>query len=165
MVDVPGRRDLRGASMSSSAFSPAAGVSGPSDRTLLLDPAIERRAFRVIALIAAIVVLSIADLHMTLMFLRGVGMSEGNPIARWIISHNSGELLIVYKLGLVALGCFLFYAARRTRLAEVGCWFCFAMLIWLTMQWASYATEMADVPAGWHLIAGVEGYNWVRLND
>jgi hypothetical protein len=39
------------------------------------------------------------------------------------------------------------------------------MLIWLTMQWASYATEMADVPAGWHLISNVDGYNWVRLND
>jgi hypothetical protein len=152
--------------MASSAVLSAAEVSGPVDEPALAhDPRLERRAFRVMSLIVAIIVLSIADLHMTLLFLRGIGMSEGNPIARWIISHNSGGLLIVYKLSLVTVGCCLFYKCRRTRLGEVGCWFCFAVLIWLSVQWSEYAGEASELTAGWHLLSNAEGYNWVRLND
>src|SRR5262245_60304192 len=51
------------------------------------------RPCRVVALIITIVVLSLADLYITLMYLHSGGLGEANPVARWIIGQGSLTLL------------------------------------------------------------------------
>lgn len=53
------------------------------------------RSRRVISLTALIALLSLADLFMTLTFLRTVGMSEANPVARMVMSYGSPTYLVV----------------------------------------------------------------------
>lgn len=48
-----------------------------------------RRSRRVIVLLAAIIVLSAADLAITLFHLKTMGMMEANPIARFLIEQTS----------------------------------------------------------------------------
>ena len=49
------------------------------------------RSRRVILLIVGIVVLSLADLIVTLWHLTSVGMAEANPIAAWIIAAGPAD--------------------------------------------------------------------------
>lgn len=100
------------------------------------------RGTRVVALTAAIALMSAADLYISLVYLRSVGMSEGNPLARWIMASASTSFLIWWKVLSVALGCGIFLFARRSRSAEIGAWLCCAVLVWLTVRWADYSGEM-----------------------
>src|SRR6266478_4968970 len=56
------------------------------------------RSCRVIALLVAVVLMSLGDLHITLTYLTSVGMSEGNPLARWVMGYNNPGLLVAWKL-------------------------------------------------------------------
>ena len=97
------------------------------------------RARRVVALILTIVLLSSADLYITLVYLHSGGMSEGNPVARWIMGHDSPALLMLWKGLTVGIAVAIFYATRRTPAAEFGAWTCVLLLTWLTIHWASYS--------------------------
>lgn len=97
-----------------------------------------RRGFRVLMLVATVVVLSLADLHMTLLHATTVGMAEDNPVARVMISQGDPLLLTVWKLGTVGLVGFIFVVARRRRSAEIGAWLCVGMLSFVMLRWIQY---------------------------
>lgn len=101
-----------------------------------------RRAARMTGLLAGIILLSVADLYMTLLHLRGMGLAEGNPIARSVISYNSPAMLIVWKLGTVGLAVGILIYARRRVAAEIGALVGCAVLVALTIQWARYNSEV-----------------------
>ncbi len=130
-------------------------IARPGARTAtsvaLQTPELSRRTLvrtreaRVLWLIFSIIVLSLADLHMTLEHVTMIGMSEGNPLARLIMSTNSPGALVAWKLTSVAAACLAFYAGRKKMIGELAAWFCCGVLIWLTIRWNTYATELAGV--------------------
>lgn len=125
-----------------------------------------RRGWRVVALTAVIAVLSVLDLRLTLAFLKTGGMSEGNPIARWIISHNCEWLLTIFKLGLVGLTCIILIVLRQRRAAELGAWIGFGVMAWLMVQWELYAeqaTQLTVMMAEAERLADLKIVNWVTL--
>lgn len=116
-------------------------------------------------LLIALTLLNLGDLHMTLQFLRGVGMSEGNPVARWIVSHDAlgGALVVAYKVLLIGGASVIFYRFRHSRVAELGCWACVALLVWLTLQWSDYSEEIPSLTTQVHMLSQVEYAQWVSL--
>lgn len=121
------------------------------------------RPCRVVALIFTIVLLSLADLYITLLYLHSGGMGEANPVARWIMGHGSPGLLILWKLGTVATAVTLFYLTRRTRAAEVGAWFCVVLLTWLTIRWHRYSEEVPQLIPTIHTLGEHESSRWVTM--
>ena len=119
-------------------------------------------------LVVTIIVLSVADLYMTLAHLRSAGMGEANPLARMVISYQSPLLLSLWKLACVGLASLIFVLARYRRSAEAACWVCCLVMTGLTVHWINYSNEAAaatqeignllggDRPADWVSI-GVEG--------
>ncbi len=124
-----------------------------------------RRALRVYTLMAAIVLMSAADLYMTLTHLSGVGMGEANPIARWVMSYGSPWLLGVWKFGCIGLACLIFTIARYRRSGEIACWTCLAVLTALTVHWIAYSAEASTLTPQMHIIASGEAANWVRMGE
>lgn len=100
-----------------------------------------RRALRVWMLLGVIVLLSVADLYMTLAHLRSAGMGEDNPLARFVMSYGSPVLLGAWKAACVCLACLILIVARFRHSAEIACWVCCCVLTALTIRWAHYSTE------------------------
>lgn len=96
------------------------------------------RGRRVILLIAAVALMSIADLALTLTYVTSAGMAERNPIARAVMNSNQPGLLIAWKLGTVLLACVILFVVRRKRSGELGAWVCAAILAWLSLHWVRY---------------------------
>lgn len=119
------------------------------------------RARRVLLLTVAIVAMSIADLIITLGYLRSGGMGEANPLARWVMNYGSANVLIVWKGLTVATACGIFIATRRARAAEIGAWSCCLVLTWLSVRWIAYSREIATAPVGAAEI--IESSRWVSL--
>src|SRR5215207_4884604 len=81
-----------------------------------------RRLWRVVQLLAALWVLSLADLAFTLWAHRFTDFNELNPIARALLDSRSFAALVGMKLGLTALGAGIFWHLRRYARAEVALW-------------------------------------------
>lgn len=126
---------------------------------------LSRRENRVVALTGLIALLSLSDLVITLMFLRTIGMSEGNPIARLVMSYNSPAMLIAWKLATVALTSLIFVVGRKRGVAEAGCWVCAGVLVWLTVHWSNYAHEVSDQTPVMHVLAAGECPGWVSMTQ
>jgi hypothetical protein len=124
------------------------------------------RGRRVAILVIGIAVLSLADLVITLTYLRSTGMFEGNPIARWVMSHGSSGLLVVWKLGSISLTCLVFGRFRTRVSTELASWMCLAILAWLLLEWRDYADEvgkiMASIQRSGH---NVEAHQFVRIEE
>jgi hypothetical protein len=119
------------------------------------------RARRVIVLTIAIAVMSIADLLITLTYLRNGGMGEANPLARWVLNFGSANILIVWKILTVVTACTIFVATRRSRAAEIGAWCCCLVLTWLSVRWMAYSHDAAYVSGA---VAELEPSKWVSLD-
>ena len=80
-----------------------------------------QRSQRVTWLLFGVVALSFVDLFLTITYLTSVGMSEGNPIAVWLLSTtNSIWPLAIYKLATVTVCVSLLYANRYKRQSELA---------------------------------------------
>lgn len=124
---------------------------------------VRRRGCRVVSAIITIVLLSLADLYITLVYLHSGGMGEANPIARWIMGHGSPVLLILWKLLTVGIAGIILYSTRRTRAAEIGAWICVILLTWLTIRWVAYSNEIQHVTPSIHLLGDSEQAKWVSM--
>lgn len=112
-------------------------------RPVSIETARCRRVSRVLMVVA---VLSLVDLVLTLYFMTGGGMAEGNPLVRWVVEHTQSAMVIaVLKLVTVVFGTGLMYLVRHHRAAEVGAWLSAAVLVWLTVQWGIYASIVSAV--------------------
>ncbi len=96
-------------------------------------------------LVFAIVVLSIADLYLTLTFLLSTGMVEANPVARLVIEQGSPWVLGVWKLALVLLPAAIFLCFSKRKLSEAGAWVCFLALGALAVQWKVYTDRVHEM--------------------
>jgi hypothetical protein len=124
----------------------------------------KRRGLRTHILLGAIIAMSLGDLWMTLQHLQMAGMSEGNPLARYIISLGSPTILVAWKCASVALTCLILHFFRTRRSAEVAAWFCTLVLAALTVKWVVYSQEISALTGVIHAVQDVEYSNWVRLD-
>ncbi len=120
------------------------------------------RIRRVLLLLGAVIVLSAADLAITVTHLKSAGMVEANPIAALLItSTGSAWMLSAYKILTVAICVGLLYRLRRLRAGEIAAWMSVAILTGMSIQWRVYSdaieieplrhlAEAGDTLPGWH---------------
>jgi hypothetical protein len=105
------------------------------------------RSERVIWLLAGVVILSFVDLFLTISYLTTVGMSEGNPIAVWLLhTTNSVWPLALYKVATVAVCVSLLYFNRRKRQSELASWCAMIILVALSIWWNQYSQYQPFLP-------------------
>jgi hypothetical protein len=123
------------------------------------------RSRRVILLIVGIVVLSLADLAVTLLHLKSRGMMEANPVAAWIIANTgSGTLLTAYKLLTVAVCVGLLFRLRGHVEGEVGAWCAIVILAVVSFHWYQYAREVRGLTDLEMARQGAYGEEWLMLD-
>ena len=131
-----------------------------------VDSAVQRRSRRVVILLIGIVLLSVADLLITLAFLRSTGMMEANPLAAMVIRWTeSSWSLACYKLLTVTV-CVVLLMKLRSRLAtEVAAWCGLAVLAFMSVQWHQYATHVDGHQNALLATGGnVPGDEWLMLD-
>ncbi|MCA9282437.1 MAG: hypothetical protein H6812_00525 [Phycisphaeraceae bacterium] len=99
----------------------------------------------VVLLIVAIILMGLADLALTLTYMRGMGMIEANPIARYMLSIGHERQLILYKLASLGMCCGTLYLIRRHRKAEVCAWLCCGIMLVLSIHWTRYNLAMESM--------------------
>jgi hypothetical protein len=122
------------------------------------------RGRRVALLLTAIVVLSLADLLLTLSHLQSTGMMEANPLAAWLIRTTASPLaLTLFKAVTVAVPVVLLWSLRRHVEGEIGAWCATAILVVLSLMWGSYAREMEDPDVRRLVQSGELGNEWLVM--
>ena len=113
----------------------------------LYCPAEKQRSERVTWLLGGVILLSLADLLLTISYLTSVGMSEGNPIALWLLqTTNSVWPLVFYKGLTVAICVTLLYRTRRKRQSELASWCAMLILVTLSIWWNQYSRYQPLLP-------------------
>lgn len=123
------------------------------------------RPFRVVALASAIVAMSGVDLYLTLLFLTQTGMSEANPLARFMIAYQSPAMLAAWKVLTVSLCVGILCRVRDRRCAELGAWTAAVVLALLMGHWTRYIRQAAAARPEFTLVAAELDSNWVRLDS
>jgi len=110
-----------------------------------------------------VVLLSLADLYLTVLYVTQGSFAEGNPLARAIMHSQSVGLLVAWKVGSVLTTVGILYTIRKRWTAEFGAWVCCGVLAWLTFQWSSYIDAP---PVAAHELAefGYDTKEWVTLS-
>jgi uncharacterized membrane protein YhfC len=121
------------------------------------------RPCRVIALLTAVVLFSLADLYMTLTHLLHFGMLEANPVARKIMQLGSPATLILWKLVTVGIAVGILFWARRRWTAEWAAAFCCFVMIWLTGRWAVYNLQAPEMTPAMQAVAQTQQPGWVTM--
>ncbi len=123
------------------------------------------RSSRMTVLLLSIVVLSLADLFMTLVNLRTIGMIEANPIAVYLIkSTQSGWALVIYKALTVGICIAVLYRLRRRVEAEIGAWCVMAVLVLVSLHWDTYSRYFDNPDAIRLAQAGPLREQWLFLD-
>jgi hypothetical protein len=113
-------------------------------------------------LVGVIVVLSLADLYLTLLFLRSVGMGEANPLVHLILTYCSVEALAAWKILTVLFASAILIRLRKARSAEIGAWACAIGLCVLTVHWYRYSREVTQLTPAIHQMASMECAHWIH---
>ena len=113
-------------------------IPGPAELSQLADESHRRRLWRVVQLLAALWVLSLADLAFTLWAHRFTDFNELNPLARALLDNRSFTALVGMKVGLTALGAGIFWHLRRYARAEVALWALVGVYVLLVLRWSDY---------------------------
>lgn len=123
-----------------------------------------RRSRRVLSLSALVVAMGVTDLCCTLAYLRGVGMVELNPLARFLIEHGGALSLGCFKALSLVICVGLLVRLRARRQAEIAAWVCVAVMVALTIHWANYNAAVAQLTP---YLTGVftPDAAWVRLGE
>lgn len=124
------------------------------------------RSRRVVILLISIVLLSLADLVITIINLRTVGMIEANPIAHYILlTTQSATALASYKLITVLVCITLLYRLRHSIQCELAAWFCVVMLAALACYWGIYSDSAHDPANLWVRQNQISHDNWLTLTE
>lgn len=121
------------------------------------------RERRVALLVIAVLLMGFTDLLCTLTHMRGAGMVEANPLARWFAQIGGERELVLYKLWTMALSGGLVYLLRRRWQAEVAGWVMVGVMLGLTAHWKRYNADAAVVAATADAMRGMPG--WVRFEN
>ena len=117
-----------------------------------------RRSRRVIALLLAIVTLSLIDLHFTRREVgRNAWFDEANPVAACVMT-GSPHWLDLFKGLLTVGGSAILLAFRRYPTSESACWVLLVIHIGVQVQWARYYDAIRDNDPAVHIDRS--GYAW-----
>lgn len=112
-------------------------------------PALRRfsREGRILGVLLAIGVMAYADLDMTLAYATNIGMGEGNPVARAVMSAQSPTLVVLFKLACTIFGLAILYRFRQSRISEPAAWIMLLVMGWLMLRWSNYNAGIAASPS------------------
>jgi hypothetical protein len=135
-------------------MSEGLGISRLAQRGWGLCAAGERRSRRVMVLLAGVVLLSLADLVVTLAYIQANWMMEANPLASWII-HNTEPVssgltaaaLGAFKIGTLTVCVAVLFRLRRHMAGEVAAWTAVGVLTVMSVMWHHYAAHFDQADA------------------
>ncbi|MGP1309932.1 MAG: DUF5658 family protein [Phycisphaerales bacterium] len=103
------------------------------------------RARRVSVLVLAFAVLGVADLVLTLSYMTGIGLFEGNPVARTLAIGGGAGSLVAFKLLTIALSAVILLSLRTKRSAEWAAWLCVAVMSLVSLEWDKYSAAADEI--------------------
>ena len=114
---------------------------------------------------AIILVLSLADLLLTLTYSTTCGMTEVNPVAHLFMMSGSVTGLVLWKFATVGLSAALFWKMREHRTAEMGAWLGVMVMAWLTCHWITYTSELSSFTPAIQQLAESNDPRWVVMQQ
>lgn len=111
-----------------------------------------------VILVAATVLVSLADLYMTMVYATTVGMHEANPLARALMLYNCPWIVVAFRMLTIALFGLVLMRARHRPISEVAAWVCMAAMAWLAFRWEAYNRSAADVTGAMLLADGSDEF-------
>ena len=121
------------------------------------------REGRVLGLLAAVAMISLADLYMTLTYATSVGMMEVNPLARLVMSFDSPALVVAWKVATAGLGIMILGCLRSRRIAEIGSWISFAAMVLLLVHWMNFNAHVVHYSDELASLYGSDAACWVQM--
>jgi hypothetical protein len=121
------------------------------------------RQGRVALLLLAVILISIADLAMTLTYAMSVGMMEVNPIAHAIMTTGSPLLVVLWKTSTAGLGISILYRTRSTGFSEAATWVCFLGMVMLLAHWISFNDQIVHCTDEVSALVGSDTPSWVEM--
>ena len=98
------------------------------------------RSSRVLLLLGCILILSAADLLLTIFHLQHFGLAESNPIVVFLVeSFQSLWVLAAFKLATVTLCLGFLFRARHHVAGEYGAWVATIILTIVLLVWQDYS--------------------------
>lgn len=103
------------------------------------------RSRRVLVMCIGILLLSAADLIITLAFLKANSMMEANPIAVWLITYTqSAWALSAFKASTVGVCVAVLLRYRASWASEAAAWCAVAILAVMSVMWREYSNHFED---------------------
>ncbi|MBK7403295.1 MAG: hypothetical protein IPJ41_01345 [Phycisphaerales bacterium] len=124
-----------------------------------------RRSLRVAGLVGIVLVLSLVDLLLTLIYATQIGLIEDNPLARAIMHLGGPWLVIAWKVLTVGFAAGVLIRFRRRGVAEIAAVVCAAVMTWLTVHWFAYIDTSAQLTAALHEMEFYGQGHWVTMAD
>lgn len=121
------------------------------------------RERRVAMLAVAVVLMGLTDLLCTLTHMRGPGMIEANPLARWFALVGGERELVMFKLWTMAVSAGLVFLLRRRWQAEAAGWVMVGVMLALTAHWQRYNASASEVAIIADAMRGAP--EWVRFEE
>ena len=122
------------------------------------------RGTRVVLLAFALVVMSLVDLYITLLYLHSAGLAEENPFARIVMSHGSAELLAGWKMMTVLPTVIVLLMYRKRFSAELLGWIACGILLFVTVRWIQYADATDLLAESMPALERGADHRWVTLD-
>jgi len=129
-----------------------------------VPPLFARRSLRVVVLSVGIVVMSVADLYLTLLFVTQTGMDEMNPLARAMMEYQSPMILALWKMGTVVISIGILIAIRKQRSAELGAWIGCLVMGSLMFHWIGYIDKRQHIYLEMTRADGLENPAWIMIS-
>ncbi len=101
----------------------------------LLDWVAESRSHRVICIVCGILLLNAFDLTLTMVSHEQGVLHEQNPVARQLLRSGPSSI-ILYKVGLVVIGCYPLLRFRRARITELASIVIMLAYVILAIRWS-----------------------------
>ncbi|MEM7622304.1 MAG: DUF5658 family protein, partial [Planctomycetota bacterium] len=105
------------------------------------------RERRVVLLLAAIFIMSVLDLGLTIYMLSTVGMAEENPLARAVMQTGSPTLIALWKFATCIPAMYVLWRLRGHRAAELGSWAGTILLAVVMVKWNLYMGQSETIIA------------------
>lgn len=96
-------------------------------------------------LVGLTVLVSFADLYMTLVYATSVGLHEGNPLARALMLYNCPWVVVAFRTLTIGLFAMVLVRARTHRSAEIAAWVCAMVMGWLVVRWVEYNANTQEL--------------------
>lgn len=123
----------------------------------------EYRPFRIAALLTTVLLMSAADLYLTLLYLTTIGFAEANPFARFVMEMGSPGLLAGWKIASLVPITLVAWKLRTRRLGEVAAWVSVLVMTVVTLHWYEYAAQTELLTMGVTAFDTGLDHRWVAM--